>query len=145
MSIVSVNSFMAAQRSFPNVWIWFPSGCHRVSVGWHHRVDNVALTLPLNSVDVDILKPDTGALQIERPLQTSSRGTSSSERQTSGSSGALTPEHPAHTYTEPVSEGEEDEDMDLAPGRFIAWYLLAAYVYPHYSQGRGRSYGAYRV
>lgn len=65
-------------------------------------------------MDVDILKPDTGALQIERPLHSTSRGTSASERQ--GSSGVLTPEHPPQGYTEPVSEGEEDEDMDLAPG-----------------------------
>lgn len=69
-------------------------------------------------MDVDILKPDTGALQIERPLH-SSRGTSASERQSS--SGILTPEDPRHVYAEPVSEGEEDEDMDLAPGLF---YIL---------------------
>ena len=72
--------------------------------------------LRLSVVDVDILKPDTGALQIERPLHTSSRGTSSSERQ--GSSGDLTPDPSGRAYAEPVSEGEEDEDMDLAPGAF---------------------------
>ncbi|GJE96248.1 SPX domain-containing protein [Phanerochaete sordida] len=77
------------------------------------RVDLVPFWLP--QMDVDILKPDTGAVQIERPLNTSSRGTSSSERQ--GSSGFLTPDHPPQTYAEPVSEGEEDEPLDLAPAR----------------------------
>ncbi|EKM58443.1 uncharacterized protein PHACADRAFT_252767 [Phanerochaete carnosa HHB-10118-sp] len=79
------------------------------------RVDLVPFWLP--QMDVDILKPDTGALQIERPLHSSSRGTSGSERQASGSSGVLTPEHPPQTYAEPVSEGEEDEPLDLAPAR----------------------------
>ncbi|PSR83226.1 hypothetical protein PHLCEN_2v5788 [Hermanssonia centrifuga] len=79
------------------------------------RVDLVPFWLP--QMDVDILKPDTGALQIERPLQSSSRGTSSSERQES--SGVVTPEMGIESrhYTEPVSEGEEDEEMDLAPAR----------------------------
>ena len=70
-------------------------------------------------VDVDILKPDTGALQIERPLH-SSRGTSASERQSS--SGILTPDDPRQVYAEPVSEGEEDEDMDLTPG--MLWIMF---------------------
>ena len=62
-------------------------------------------------MDVDILKPDTGAVQIERPVH-SSRGTSSSERHGSGSSGIATPElGTRNPYAEPVSEGEEDEDM----------------------------------
>jgi hypothetical protein len=71
------------------------------------------------TVDVDILKPDTGALQIERPTHShtpTSRG-STSERHSS-SSGALTPEESRHPYAEPVSEGEEDEEMDLAPGTY---------------------------
>ncbi len=60
-------------------------------------------------MDVDILKPDTGVVTIERPTQSSSKGTSSR------TSGQTTPER-MH-YTEPVSEGEdEDEGMDLAPG-----------------------------
>ena len=60
-------------------------------------------------VDVDILKPDTGVVTIERPTQSSSKVTSSR------TSGQTTPER-VH-YTEPVSEGEdEDEGMDLAPG-----------------------------
>ncbi len=61
-------------------------------------------------MEVDILKPDTGALIIERPLQSSSKGTSSR----TGTSGQTTPEH-TH-YAEPVSEGEDDEEMDMAPG-----------------------------
>ncbi|KAH9944864.1 SPX-domain-containing protein [Amylocystis lapponica] len=76
-----------------------------------NRVDLVPFWLP--QMDTDILKPDTGALTIERPLQSSSKGTS--DRQ--GSSGINTPEHHHLAYTEPVSEGEEDEEMDLAPAR----------------------------
>jgi hypothetical protein len=67
------------------------------------------LTLP--SVDVDITKPDTGFRSVARPhTRTPSRR----------SSGAPTPD-PADsegtTYVEPVSEGEGDEDMDIAPAR----------------------------
>lgn len=82
-------------------------------------------------MDVDILKPDTGALQIERPTHShtpTSRG-SNSDRQ--GSSGALTPEEARHPYAEPVSEGEEDEDMDLTPGKISilsAVYLLTPFL-----------------
>ncbi len=67
-------------------------------------------------VDTDILKPDTGALSIERPQHTSSsKGSSGSER--AGSSGDATPDDlNKYPYTEPVSEGEEDEERDLAPG-----------------------------
>ena len=75
-------------------------------------------------MDVDILKPDTGALQIERPLHASSKGTSASGRQGSSSSGLETPELGTRMpYAEPVSEGEEDEEMDLAPGSYMptAW------------------------
>ncbi|EED84275.1 predicted protein [Postia placenta Mad-698-R] len=78
-----------------------------------NRVDLVPFWLP--QMDTDILKPDTGSLTIERPLQTSSKGTSelSTGRE---SSGDATPEHGRVVYVEPVSEGEEDEDMDMAPG-----------------------------
>ncbi|KAF9818582.1 hypothetical protein IEO21_02687 [Rhodonia placenta] len=77
-----------------------------------NRVDLVPFWLP--QMDTDILKPDTGSLTIERPLQTSSKGTSelSTGRE---SSGDATPEHGRVVYAEPVSEGEEDEDMDMAP------------------------------
>ena len=64
-------------------------------------------------MEVDILKPDTGVVTIERPLHSSSKGTSSR----AGTSGQTTPER--LQYAEPVSEGEEDEEMDLAPGECI--------------------------
>jgi hypothetical protein len=64
-------------------------------------------------VDVEITKPDTGFRSVARPHSTQR----TPERQ---SSGAPTPD-PADsedaTYVEPVSEGEGDEDMDLAPAR----------------------------
>lgn len=69
------------------------------------------LTLP--PVDVDIIKPDTGFRSVARPHSTQR----TPERR---SSGAPTPD-PADsedaTYVEPVSEGEGDEDMDIAPAR----------------------------
>ncbi|TFY62587.1 hypothetical protein EVJ58_g3772 [Rhodofomes roseus] len=80
-----------------------------------HRVDLVPFWLP--QMETDILKPDTGALTIERPMQlSSSKGTS---EQSAGrrSSGVTTPEDMPTAYAEPVSEGEEDEAMDLAPAR----------------------------
>lgn len=65
-------------------------------------------------MDTDILKPNTGYQTIERPSQSSSKG--NSDRQ---SSGALTPEADltANRYSEPVSDGEEDEDMDIGPAK----------------------------
>ncbi|KAH9945043.1 SPX-domain-containing protein [Epithele typhae] len=77
-----------------------------------HRVDLVPFWLP--QMEVDILKPDSGVVTIERPLHvSSSKGTSSGSH--TGTSGVTTPERMA--YTEPISEGEDDEDMDLAPAR----------------------------
>lgn len=72
-----------------------------------NRVDIVPFWLP--QMDINIFQPATSYIQtvIERPTQTSS---SSSK---SGSSGAHTPER----YVEPVSEGEEDENIDLAPAK----------------------------
>ncbi len=68
--------------------------------------------LTLYSVDVDIIKPDTGFRSVARP-----HSQRTPERR---SSGAPTPD-PADsegaTYVEPVSEGEGDEDMDIAPAR----------------------------
>ena len=60
------------------------------------------LTPPL--VDVDITKPDTGFRSVARPR----------------SSGAPTPDTldaELATYAEPLSEGEGDEEMDIAPAR----------------------------
>ena len=66
------------------------------------------------TVDTDILKPDTGSVPFERRSAPHSRLAS-----TEASSGHLTPEtrNSGHQYTEPVSEGEEDEEMDLAPAK----------------------------
>jgi len=65
-------------------------------------------------VDTDILKPDTGSVPFER-RSIPSPGVRSAE----GSSGLQTPDRRSsgHQYTEPVSEGEEDEEMDLAPAK----------------------------
>lgn len=101
---------MVAQLYSRNVSISYRFGFPKVSAILR-MLDVINNTL---SVDVDILKPDTGALQIERPPHSSSRGTSSSEPH--GSSGALTPDQTGGQYAEPVSEGEEDEEMDLTPG-----------------------------
>lgn len=56
-------------------------------------------------METDILKPNTGYLTVERPLVSSSRGSFSGDTT------------PSHAYAEPVSEGEEDELMDLSPAR----------------------------
>ena len=61
-------------------------------------------------MDVDITKPDTGFGSVSRPHSTRSP----SERP---SSGVHTPDTEGATYAEPLSEGEGDEDMDLAPAR----------------------------
>lgn len=62
-------------------------------------------------MDIDILKPDTGYLSvIERPAAASSKGSSSRQPST----GSDSPEFEG--YTEPLSEGEEEE-MDIAPAK----------------------------
>lgn len=124
----AVNSSMGVLLCSQNALISFPSGFHKVSTSTCYP--SLILTLPcVTTVDVDILKPDTGALQIERPLHTSSKGTSASERQGSSSSGIATPdidhEVGRNPYAEPVSEGEEDEDMDLTPG--MSFLVLCKY------------------
>ncbi|KAI9439785.1 SPX-domain-containing protein [Lactarius indigo] len=75
-----------------------------------HRVHLVPFWLP--QVDVDITKPNTGFMTVERPHHTRTP----SERR---SSGAPTPDvtDADRTYAEPLSEGEGDEEMDLAPAR----------------------------
>lgn len=57
-------------------------------------------------MDTDILKPDTGAAHFERPSNPSSAVASNS-----------TPIRIPQQYTEPVSEGEEDEDLAIAIAR----------------------------
>ncbi|KDQ57085.1 hypothetical protein JAAARDRAFT_131276 [Jaapia argillacea MUCL 33604] len=78
------------------------------------RVDLVPFWLP--QMEVDILKPDTtGAVAFERPSHPSSKGTS--DRQESSGMGSPEVESPTRAYNEPVSEGEEDEEMDRAPAK----------------------------
>jgi SPX domain protein involved in polyphosphate accumulation/uncharacterized membrane protein YidH (DUF202 family) len=75
-----------------------------------HRVNLVPFWLP--QMDVDITKPDTGFRSVERPYSQRTP-----ERR---SSGAPTPDpgdSERATYVEPLSEGEGDEDMDMAPAR----------------------------
>jgi len=72
-----------------------------------NRVDLIPFWLP--QMDADILKPNTGYLTVERPAVPSSRTTPGTK-----SSGAVSP---SHAYLEPVSDGEEDENMDLTPAR----------------------------
>ena len=65
-------------------------------------------------MDTDILKPDTGSVPFERKSVPPSRLHSAE-----GSSGVQTPNrrNSGQQYTEPVSEGEEDEEMDVAPAK----------------------------
>ncbi|EEB97308.1 hypothetical protein MPER_03406, partial [Moniliophthora perniciosa FA553] len=86
----------------------FSKFIHGCSTLLPSRVDLVPFWLP--QMDTDIQKPDTGYLSvIERPAGTSSKGSS-----TMVSSGETSPKN---KYTEPLSEGEEDEDMDRAPAK----------------------------
>jgi hypothetical protein len=66
-------------------------------------------------VDIDILKPHSGYHSVERPSQTSSsRGTS--ERLVKSDSS--TPDIDRSTpYAEPVSDGDDDEEMDIHPAK----------------------------
>lgn len=73
-----------------------------------NRVDLVPFWLP--QMDTDILKPNTGYLTVERP-------TKNTPDVQSGLLSPLSPVSPVHSYVEPESEGEEDEEMDLAPAR----------------------------
>lgn len=73
------------------------------------------------AVDTDILKPDTGALQIARPMPS---GPPSRLASKDNSAGQITPTTPDTDkdggdarYTEPVSEGEDDEDRDRMAAR----------------------------
>jgi hypothetical protein len=75
-------------------------------------------------VDVDILKPDTGLVTLQRPHynQNSPSYVASARSSTLGnSSGVMTPDDPelgVLGYTEPISEGEEEEENAvLAPAR----------------------------
>lgn len=63
-------------------------------------------------MDIDILKPDTGKMHIERPSHQGSASTSSG-----GSPIISTPDIHHAGYTEPISEGEED-DYAVAPALY---------------------------
>ncbi|KAH7913594.1 VTC domain-containing protein [Hygrophoropsis aurantiaca] len=73
-----------------------------------NRADLVPFWLP--QMDTDILKPNTGYLTVERPT----RSTSAKSTPDQQSSGAASP---SHAYTEPISEGEEDDDMAMSPAK----------------------------
>ena len=66
-------------------------------------------------MDTDIRKPDTGKVQIDRPSASTSNITPSHSRLTSQSitpvTGDMEPERP---YTEPLSEGEDEDEDDIA-------------------------------
>jgi SPX domain protein involved in polyphosphate accumulation len=91
------------------------------------RVDLVPFWLP--QMDTDILKPDTGKLAIARPSAIHSHS-HSRKNSSKGSGTPMTPvsadtegsgstppdkEDKEDKYTEPVSEGEEDEERDVVP------------------------------
>ncbi|KAJ6520921.1 VTC domain-containing protein [Mycena vulgaris] len=87
-----------------------------------NRVDLVPFWLP--QMDTDILKPDTGYLTIiERPSHiASASGSSTKHSSEQPTSGSRTPvdeddDNTQSSYHEPVSEGEEDDDRDLAPAK----------------------------
>ncbi|KAG2035059.1 VTC domain-containing protein [Suillus americanus] len=73
-----------------------------------NRVDLVPFWLP--QMDTDILKPNTGYLTVERPMKNTPDLQSEIFSPISSVS-------PVPSYVEPVSEGEDDEEMDLAPAR----------------------------
>ena len=59
-------------------------------------------------VDIDILKPDTGAVHITRPSHSASPSVVDSPELPS-------PEPERRPYTEPISEGEDDDGIALEP------------------------------
>ncbi|KAI0255140.1 SPX-domain-containing protein [Lactifluus subvellereus] len=75
-----------------------------------HRVHLVPFWLP--QMDVDITKPNTGFMSVSRP-----HTRTPSERRSSGAPTPDATDPDRAAYAEPLSEGEGDEDMDLAPAR----------------------------
>lgn len=99
---------------------WLPQ-----STSTQTKLSNTSDTFS-RSVDVDILKPDTGYLSvIERPSAFSSQPGSAKSSSTPASSSRQTLSPPSSEgmgspvigYTEPLSEGEEDDDQELRPAR----------------------------
>jgi hypothetical protein len=91
-------------------------------------IDNKNLLRSMSSVDVDILKPDMGYLSvIERPSVLSNPSTKgptppttlSSSRRTlsSPTSRDSSPVLAAAAYSEPLSEGEDDDDAEYLPAK----------------------------
>ena len=104
---------MVVRHSSRIASIWCRSGYPKVSAS-----PTISRCIGISygrAVDVDILKPNSGFLTVERPQHTLSR--SASERLGTGSSGLTTPDTDKAAYVEPESEGEEDEAIDLAPAR----------------------------
>ncbi|KAF8340303.1 SPX-domain-containing protein [Cantharellus anzutake] len=90
----------------------FSKFIHGCSTLLPDRVDLVPFWLP--QMDTDIRKPDRGAMLIERPQSSHTPTTSSQSPQLETPAAADQDEPVFGSYTEPVSEGEEDENMDLA-------------------------------
>ena len=66
-------------------------------------------------VDIDILKPSTGYHTVERPSQLGSSKTTPDQMTSPGIS---TPDVEPHSaYIEPVSEGEDEDEMAVAPAK----------------------------
>jgi hypothetical protein len=66
-------------------------------------------------VDIDILKPSTGYHTVERPSQLVSLKTTPDKLPSPGIS---TPDVESHSaYIEPVSEGEDEDEMAVAPAK----------------------------
>ena len=114
--------------SFPIESIWCHSGFLRVNTYPFIRYSTYLISYFLFAVDVDILKPDTGYLSvIERPSgfssNPSSRSTATPAKSPpttgteSDSGGSSSPVVLAASYTEPLSEGEDDDDEGFGPAK----------------------------
>lgn len=100
---------MDVRHYFPTASILYRFGFLKVGSFKDSEISSLSI---LFLVATDILKPDTGYLSvIERPTaQSSYRGTP--ERTSSSGSHSL-----QNIYTEPISEGEEDDNDQLLPAK----------------------------
>jgi len=121
---------MVAPRFFRIASILYPSGCPRwtlVSRPHPQAIVHYLVGYPNFMFSLtDIAKEDRGAMHIDRP-QTSAP-TSRTPTTASRSPELLTPANqepaePFGSYTEPLSEGEEDEVMDVAPVKDEAQHM----------------------
>src|ERR1700733_1240681 len=122
---------MVAPRFFRIASTLCPSGCPRWTLVsrphpqaiFHYMVRWANFIFWL----IDIVKLDRGAMHIDRP-QTSAP-TSQTPTTASRSPGLVTPANrepadpPFGSYAEPLSEGEEDEVMDVAPVKDEAQHM----------------------